>query len=118
MGKEKFPYISFTITVLCLIGIVDLAVDAVKSYIELSSRNASGHEWLGFGIYPVFCGLSSIIGAISSCFCGIKAKITWVKVVSFVMLYIFVMILIFCFMSLGNVNGVIRAFGWFANLFV
>ena len=113
-----FPRISFVLSVLSMIGIVDLTVNAVKSYIELSSRNASGHEWLGFAIYPVFYGLFSLVGTISSAFCGIKTTITWVKIVSFVMLSVFGMILFFCFMSLGNMNGVGRIFGWFANLFI
>ena len=113
-----FPRISFVLSVLSMIGIVDLTVNAVKSYIELSSRNASGHEWLGFAIYPVFYGFISLVGTISSAFCGIKTTITWVKIVSFIMLGIFGMILFLCFMGMGNMNGIGRIFGWFANLFV
>ena len=118
MNKREIPIISLVLSILCILSIIHLLVDAVQSYIELSSRNASGHEWLGFGIYPVFCGISSIIGAVSSCFCGVKAKVTWVKIVAFVFAHIFGMILIFCFLGLGSANGVISAFGWFANLFI
>ena len=113
-----FPMIAFLFSVLSMIHIVVLTVDAVKEYIELSSRNASGHEWLGFAIYPVLYGFTALFGSISSAFCGIKTTITWVKIVSFIMLGIFGMILFLCFMSLGNMNGVGRIFGWFANLFI
>ena len=89
-----FPRISFVLSVLSMIGIVDLTVNAVKSYIELSSRNASGHEWLGFAIYPVFYGFISLAGTISSAFCGIKTTITWVKIVSFIMLAVFLAIVL------------------------
>lgn len=120
---EKRPYpvfsrIAFLFSVLSMIHIVVLTVDAVKEYIELASRNASGHEWLGFAIYSVLYGFTALFGSISSAFCGIKTTITWVKIVSFIMLGIFGMILFLCFMSLGNMNGVGRIFGWFANLFV
>lgn len=118
MEKRKFPYISFSISFLSMIVVMVVTVLAVRSYIELSSRNASGHEWIGFVFYPVLCGFPALIGTISSAFCGIKSMITWVKVISFIMLYVFGMILFFCFMGLGNPNGVIRAVGSFANLFI
>lgn len=112
-----FPRVAFTISVVCMIGIVYLAIDAVVAYVQMPEW-ASGVDYLGFFMYPVLCMPKATIGAISSAFCGIKTTITWVKIVSFVMLSVFGMILFLCFMGMGNLNGVGRIFGWFANLFV
>ena len=112
-----FPRIAFLFSVLSLVGILHLGIDAVISYANMP-EGASGVDYLGFLMYPVLCMPMDIVGVVSSAFCGIKTTITWVKIVSFIMLGIFGMILILFVMSLGNLNGVLRIFAWLANLFV
>lgn len=86
-----FPRIAFLFSVLSMVGIVHLVIDAVIGYAQMP-EGASGADYLGFLIYPILCIPMAIIGAASSAFCGIKTTITWVKIVSFVMLVIFVAI--------------------------
>ena len=88
-----FPRIAFLFSVLSMIGIVYLAIDAVVKYAQMPEW-ASGVDYLGFFMYPVLCMPMAIIGAISSAFCGIKSTITWVKIVSFIMLAVFLAIVL------------------------
>ena len=118
MEKRRFPYISFTISILSMIYMVALAIEALSAYIELLSRNASGHEYLGLAAYPLFYGFAALIGIISSSFCGIVTTVTWVKVISFIMLFIFVVGPVFCMICFGNLDGAMRAVNSFANLFI
>lgn len=84
-----FPRVAFTISVVCMIGIALWGIELIKEYIDMSAGVHAGHEWLPFyfGVFMLIPG--GVIGAISSAFCGIKTTITWVKVVSFIMLAIF-----------------------------
>ena len=86
-----FPRIAFIFSILSMAGIVLLIIDAVVSYAQMPEW-ASGVDYLGFLMYPVLCMPMAIIGAISSAFCGIKTTITWVKIVSFIMLAVFLAI--------------------------
>ena len=83
-----FPHISFTLAVSSLVGIVLLLIDAVINYIQMPEWS-SGIDYLGFLGYALFAMPLVFIGAVCACFCGIKATITWVKVVSFIMFAIF-----------------------------
>lgn len=86
-----FPRIAFLFSILSMVGIVYLTIDAVVAYAQMPEW-ASGIDYLGFLMYPILCMPMAVIGAISSAFCGIKTTITWVKIVSFVMLAIFLAI--------------------------
>ena len=118
MEKRKIPYISFTISILSMIYMVALAIEAFSAYIELKSRHASGHEYLGLAAYPLFYGVAALIGIITTSFCGIMTNVTWVKVVSFIMLFVFVLGPVVCLLCFGNLESVMRAFNSFANLFI
>ena len=88
-----FPRCAFAIAVACMAGIVLLTIDAVVSYAQMP-EGASGVDYLGFLMYPILCMPMAIIGAVSSAFCGIKTTITWVKIVSFIMLAVFLAIVL------------------------
>lgn len=118
MEKRKVPVIWLTLSVLCMFAIVVLIVDMVNSYIDLSSRPTDGIDWLLFGITMLFCVPAAIIGGISSCFCGIKTSVIWVKVVSFIMLFGFGMALIIALSCFGGSNNAIHIAAWLAKIFV
>ena len=86
-----FPGVSFAISVFFMACIFFLAVEAVIGYIQMPEY-ASGADYLGFFIYPVLCVPMAWLGTISSAFCGIKTTIIWVKIVSFVLLAIYLAI--------------------------
>ena len=84
-----FPGVSFAISVFCMLYIILLGLTLLDDYITMSAEVHACHEWL-----PLYFGASMlvqgvIIGSISSAFCGYKTSITWVKVVSFIMLAVF-----------------------------
>lgn len=115
MEKREFPVISLTLSILSMLVVVVLIVDMVNSYIDLSSRPTSGIDWLLFGITMVFCVPAAIIGGISSCSCGIKTSVVWVKVVSFIMLFCFVIALIISLSCFGGSNNAVEVAAWLAN---
>ena len=85
-----FPRCAFTIAVICMVGIIIWGIELIKEYMEMSAGVHAGHEWLPFyfGVFMLVPG--GVVGAISSAFCGFKTTIRWVKIVSFIMLAIFV----------------------------
>ena len=84
-----FPRVAFTISVVCMIGIALWGIELIKVYISMSTGVHAGHEWLPFYIGIFLLMPVGILGAISSAFCGIKTTIKWVKIVSFIMLAVF-----------------------------
>ena len=119
MEKRKFPYISFSISVLSMIAVVVLIADMVNEYVSLSSRQTEGLDWLLFGMFTSVLGVPfAILGGISSCFCGIKTSFIWVKVVSFIMLLFFVISLAISLLCFGGGNEAIQIAAWLANLFI
>ena len=118
MKKRKFPVISLTLSILSMLAVVVLIVDMVNSYIDLSSRPTSGSDWFLFGITMVFCVPAAVFGGVSSCFCGIKTSVIWVKVVSFIMLFGFGIALIISLSCFGGSNNAIEVAAWLANLFI
>ena len=104
-----FPKISFAITVFAILMIlVPTIIDIIdygawQFFTVLVTTDAQTGNILGrvlwdilwiFGasnsLYPFY----AVLGAITSCFCGIKTTITWVKVVSFIMLGFFAIVLL------------------------
>lgn len=84
-----FPRVAFAISVCCMIGVAIWFIELVHGYIDMSGEVHAGHEWLPLYFWAFMIAPVGVVGAISSAFCGIKATITWVKVVSFIMLAIF-----------------------------
>ncbi|MBE6921489.1 MAG: hypothetical protein E7468_08040 [Ruminococcaceae bacterium] len=93
MEKRKFPYISFGVSILAMLGLIVLTVVEIVGYIELSAVAQSGAEMAPVVVFLLYFPIVAIPGAISSCYCGIKAKIIWVKVVSFIILAVCLVIL-------------------------
>lgn len=118
MEKRKFPYILFALSILCMVAVVVLIADMVNEYVSLSSRQTEGLDWFLFGITMVFCVPAAAVGGISSCFCGIKTSIIWVKVVSYIMLLFFVIALVISLSCFGGSNNAVRVAAWFTNLFI
>ena len=84
-----FPRCAFAIAVVCMAGFIFWGIELIKEYIDMSAGVHAGHEWLPFyfGVFMLIPG--GVIGAISSAFCGFKTTIRWVKIVSFIMLAVF-----------------------------
>lgn len=93
MEKSNFPLIPFAISILAMLGLIVLTVVEIVGYIELSAVAQSGAEMAPVVVFLLYFPIVAIPGAISSCYCGIKAKIIWVKVVSFIMLAVCLVIL-------------------------
>ena len=107
-----FPKILFTISVLTMLivfvpaAIKIIAYEAWQFFTvpdapiapDVQTGNIFGHVLgniiLIFGASNALYTLYAIMGAITSCFCGIKTTITWVKVVSFIMLGFFAFVLL------------------------
>lgn len=85
-----FPHISFIISVLIMGTMLWQGFTMLHDAQLLSERNASGHEYLPLYFAAMILLIHAIIGAIFSCFCSVKATITWVKVVSYLMFVMFV----------------------------
>lgn len=122
MEKRRFPYISFAISILAMLGLIMLTILEIGGYIEMSATAQSGAEMAPLVVFLLYFPVIAIPGAISSCYCGIKAKITWVKVVSFIILAVCLIVLFpFCAYLL-RWGDVVRAIAkmamWFANLFI
>lgn len=118
MQKRKVPYIMFALSILCMVAVVLLIADMVNEYVSLSSRQAKGMDWFLFGITMVFCVPAAVIRGVSSCLCGIKISIIWVKVICFIMLFVFVVALVISLSCFGGGNEAIRVATWLANLFI
>lgn len=118
MEKRKFPYVSLSISVLCMVVVVGLIVDMVNEYISLSSRQTEGLDWFLFGFAMVFCVPVAVVGCISSGCCGIKTSIILVKVISFIMLFGFIIALGIALSCFGGINNAIRVAEWLAKFFI
>lgn len=119
MENRKFPYISFAVSLLAMLGLGLLTIIAILMYIELSATARSGAETLPFFVFLFYYPFVALPGAIFSCYCGIRAKITWVKVVSFIMLAICLVILFPFAADLfgwGEGSVIFRTANWFAGL--
>lgn len=119
MEKRKFPYISFSISVLSMVAVVVLIADMLNEYVSLSSRQTEGLDWFLFGMVTAVFGVPfAILGGVSSCWCGIKISIIWVKVISFIMLFAFVVVLAILLSCFGGANNAVRVAAWLARLFI
>lgn len=120
MEKRKFPYISFGVSILAMLGLIGVTIFEIVGYIELSAVAQSGAEMAPLVVFLLYFPIIAIPGAISSCYCGIKAKIIWVKVVSFIILAVCLIVLFpFCafYFQWRPVLEVIReAVIWFVDL--
>ena len=122
MEKRKIPYISFAISILAMLGLIMLTIVEIVGYIELSATAKSGAEMAPVVVMLVYYPMIAVPGAISACYCGIKVTITWVKVVSFIILAVCLIVLFpFCAFLLrwGDVvRAIVKMAMWFANLFI
>lgn len=119
MEKRKFPYILFALSILCMVAVVVLIADMVNEYVSLSSRQTGGVDWFLFGMVTAVFGVPfAILGGVSSCLCGIKNSIVWVKVISFIMLFGFVIALAILLSCFGGANNAVHIAAWLANLFI
>ena len=107
-----FPKISFVIAVFAMliilvptiITIIDyqawrfLAVPAAPIAPNVYSgnifTNILANIFLIFSASNALYPMYAVLGAIASCFCGVKVTIPWVKVVSFIMLGFFAIVLL------------------------
>ena len=119
MKKRKFPVISLTLSILSMLAVVVLIVDMVNEYVLLSSRQTEGLDWFLFGMVTAVFGVPfTILGGVSSCLCGIKSSIIWVKVISFIMLFSFVIALAILLSCFGGANNAVEVAAWLARLFI
>lgn len=119
MKKQKSPYVLFALSILCMVAVVLLLVDMVNEYVSLSSRQTEGLDWFLFGMVTAVFGVPfAILGGVSSCWCGIKISIIWVKVISFIMLFAFVVVLAILLSCFGGANNAVRVAAWLARLFI
>ena len=121
MEKRKFPYISFGASLLAMLGMGLLTIVLIADYIHLSAVAHSGSDMLPLYLMLFNYPFIALPGAIFSCYCGIRAKITWVKVVSFIIFAICLAIL-FPFVAellgWGEGHVVFKMVNWFAGLFM
>ena len=130
MGKEKFPYISLTASILAILALIVLTVMELIAYMEIVAmeelENLAHEEYCGSYAPLVFLAMFypviALGGLTTSWYCGVNTTITWVRRVSFIMLGICVAVLLpFCAALLGWTDpawAIIQAAKWFANLFV
>ena len=122
MEERRFPYISFGISIILMLALIGCIIFELISYIEVSPKAQSGAELAPLAVFFVVFPFMAIPGAISSCYCGIKAKQVWAKVVSFTMLAVFLMVLfpyVAALLRWGEVvRAIIKAAMWFASLFM
>ena len=122
MEIHKFPYISFAISILAMLGLIMLTIVEIVGYIELSATAQSGAEMAPLVVFLLYYPFIAVPGAVSSCYCGIKATIKWVKVVSFIILAACLIVLFpFCAYLLrwGDVvRAIVKMAMCFANLFI
>lgn len=119
MKKHKSPYILFAISILCMVAVVVLIADMVNEYVSLSSRQTEGLDWFLFGMVTAVFGVPcAILGGVSSCWCGIKISIIWVKGISFIMLFGFVIALAILLSCFVGANNAVHVAAWLARLFI
>ena len=119
MKKQKSPYVLFALSILCMVAVVVLIADMINEYVSLSSRQTEAMDWFLFGMVTAVFGVPcAILGGVSSCLCGIKNSIVWVKVISFIMLFAFVVVLAILLSCFGGANNAVRVAAWLANLFI
>ena len=130
MEKRKFPYISFTASILAMLGLIMLTIVEIVGYIEIVAMeeldNLAHEEYCGCYAPMVFLAMFYPIialgGLTTSWYCGVNTTITWVRRISFIMLGVCVAVLFpFYAALLGWTDpawAILQAAKWFANLFV
>ena len=96
MVKKVFSIITFVFSILVLVALAMLTFDMVKEYIYINSLpSTSGSDYLGFLVYRMFCCVTALPGIVSS---AVSSKISSnkaMKIISFVLLDVFIIIFVF-----------------------
>ena len=94
MKRKTCLFILFLLSVLGVAAIINLTITTTYEYVYLSGWATSGVDWLPFALTPALYLVVAVPGAVCSGICGFNVRIKWVKIVSFVMFGIFLLILL------------------------
>ena len=130
MGREKFPYISFSASILAILALVALTVIEYVVYSEILSaqeldyldHEVSRGAYVFMAYLAMFYPVAAVFGLATSWYCGANTAIIWVKRVSYMILGICIVVLFpFCAALLGWSDPIwvtMQIFQWFGNLFL
>ena len=95
MVRKVFAGISLVVSLLVLIALVCLSIGMVEYYHDIrTSPNMSGIDYLGLLIYPVLYCFAAVPGLISSAISWRLASHKAVKIVSVVLMTLFLVVLL------------------------
>lgn len=130
MVERKFPYISFTASILAVLALIALTIMELIGYVELSVvedlETSTIEEIVGIHtslvVLAMFYPIIALCGLATSWYCGVNTTTTWVRRVSFIMLGVCVAVLFpFAAMLIGWTDPawvIIQIAKWFGDLFV
>lgn len=130
MGKEKFPYFTFSASILAMLALIVLTVMEFVTYIEIAALekldNLTHADYCGseapLALLGMWYPVVALFGLATSWYCGANTTTLWINRASFIMLGVCIAVLFpFCALLIGWVDPawvIIQIAKWFANLFV
>ena len=95
MVKKVFSIITFVFSILVLVALAMLTFDMVKEYIYINSLpSTSGSDYLGFLFYRMFYCVTALLGIVSSAVSSKMSSNKAMKIISFVLLAVFIIIFV------------------------
>ena len=95
MVRKVFSVITFVISILTLVALAVLTFDMVKEYNYINSlQSTSGSDYLGFLFYRMFYCITTLPGIITSAICLKISDNKAMKIMSFVLLFIFLIVFV------------------------
>ena len=95
MVKKVFSIITFVFSILVLVALAMLTFDMVKEYIYINSLpSTSGSDYLGFLFYRMFYSVTALPGIVSSAVSSKMSSNKAMKIISFVLLAVFIIIFV------------------------